>query len=456
MGDDGSRGTPLVDGHNCRESTAGFTGHRLPGVRRVLGTAAALGLLAVSATAAAPAAQADGAQGGGTTLPPIPRVLEGKACTKPSAKKASEPPWQQAVLNPALAWDLTEGDGATVAVVDTGVDATGSPALAGRVTAGPDVVAGGSAGTDCVGHGTFVAGLIAAAKPADVGFAGVAPGTHILAVRATEHDGTTSADHIAAGIEAAVKGGAKVVDVPVALASGSAALSAAVKAAQAKDVLVIAPAYGEQQESGKAAPFAYPAQLPGVVAVASLAPPDGLPDQQVPPATAPDLAAPGQNVLSIGPRGAGHFTGSGADLASGFVAGTAALVRSYRPDLTAPQVLSRLERTAYHYQGAGAGPLVGWGTVDPGSAVTANLSTSVHAGDTGAAEALRLPAPESGAAGHRAWIIAGASAVLLALMALAAAVIPRGQRRGWRPGRLAADGGGPSSGGPAGGTASGA
>ncbi|MFD9812155.1 S8 family serine peptidase [Streptomyces sp. NPDC059080] len=420
---------------NCRESTARFTARggirpRLTGGRRALTLLAAFGLLAA---AAAPAA-ADGP--GDVSLPPIPRGLEGSSCTKPSAKKISGRPWAQNVLRPELAWDLTEGDGATVAVIDTGVDAHGTPALAGRVEAGPDVAGGGSAGKDCVGHGTFVAGLIAAAKPDDAGFAGIAPSTHILSVRATADNGTTTPDHLAAGIDAAVAGGAQVIEVPVALASGSAELTASVQAARAKDVLIVAPAYGNQQlDSGKAAPAAYPAQLPGVVAVAALAPPDGLPDQQQPPRTAPDLAAPGDNVVSVGPRGGGHFTGSGADYASAVVAGAAALVRSYRPDLTAPQVLSRLQRTAYHYQGAVS--LVGSGTVDPGSAVTASLGAGR---DDGAdpAMALRLPAPPSRDAEHRAWTIAGVSAGLIALLGLAAAAVPRGQRRGWRPGRLSA------------------
>ncbi|WP_399083254.1 S8 family serine peptidase [Streptomyces sp. BBFR2] len=420
---------------NCRESTARFTARggyrpRLGGGRRALTLLAAFGLLAMGAGPAS----ADGPDG--ISLPPIPRGVEGKSCTKPSAKKISGRPWAQNVLRPELAWDLTEGDGATVAVVDTGVDAHGTPALAGRVKAGPDVAGGGASGKDCVGHGTFVAGLIAAAQPEDAGFAGIAPSTHILSVRATADNGTTTPDRLAAGIDAAVAGGAQVIDVPVALAAGSAKLTAAVKAARAEDALIIAPAYGaEQLDSGKAAPAAYPAQLPGVVAVASLAPPEGLPDQQQPPRTAPDLAAPGDNVVSVGPRGDGHFTGSGADYASAVVAGAAALVRSYRPDLTAPQVLARLQRTAYHYQGAVS--LVGAGTVDPGAAVTANLASGRGPAED-PATALRLPGPPSHAAEHRAWTIAGVSAGLIALLGLAAAAVPRGQRRGWRPGRLSA------------------
>ncbi|MFB8034359.1 hypothetical protein ACFC5Z_15750 [Streptomyces sp. NPDC056004] len=97
-----------------------------------------------------------------------------------------------------------------VAVVDTGVDAVHSPALAGRVT--PATTA---AGTDCIGHGT--------------GFAGVAPEAGIIAVRATESDGTATANSVAAGIDAAVARRARVIDVPIGLARSSPALVAAVR-----------------------------------------------------------------------------------------------------------------------------------------------------------------------------------------------------------------------------------
>jgi type VII secretion-associated serine protease mycosin len=409
------------------------------------------GLVLAGMAGVVPGAAAAGTDGG-TTLPQIPTVLQGAKCTKPSTKRPAAPPWQQVVLNPSGAWDLTEGAGVTVAVVDTGVDAKGSPALAGRVTVGPDVVSGGSAGTDCVGHGTFVAGLIAAGKSDDVGFAGVAPGTRILAVRVTEHDGSTTPDHVAAGIEAAVKGGARVVNVPIALPRDSAALRAAVQAARQQDVLIVAPAYAAQEDTETKAPAAYPAALPGVLAVASLAPPgDSVVSAQA-PTTAPNLAAPGESVMSIGPGGSGYFTGSGAEFASALVAGTAALTRSYRPDLTVSQVTARLERTAYHAAVVGPSPLVGWGVVDPAAAVTVTLPSTSRGGGAGAQQPFRLAAPASDSAERRAWVVAGGATGVILLAALVGAVVPRGRRRGWRPGVLgevSADGGVPASGGAA-------
>ncbi|MFE7352497.1 S8 family serine peptidase [Streptomyces sp. NPDC057543] len=393
--------------------------------RTALLPAAALALL-VSVCAAGPAEAADS--------PSLPAVSaappDDGSCVKPSTKHSDLTPWPQHFIAPSRAWPLSRGAGVTVAVVDTGVDAARTPALAGRVKAGPDVASGGTAGKDCTGHGTFVAGIIAAGQKPGVGFAGVAPDALILAVRVTAKDGSVTADRVAAGIRAAVAGGARVVDVPLALDRGSALLTSAVRDAVSHDVLVVAPAYGSPASSGDAAPAAYPAALPGVLAVAGLAPGGG-PDQKVAPATAPDIAAPGTSVMSIGPGGTGHFSGSGADLATGFVAGTAALVDGYRPGLTVQQLTDRLTATAY--PGAGSRALTGAGTVDPAGAVTAVLPPSApRPARPGPAPQLAAGTGDSAHAGAVA--VAGGAAGIVALTAFFAVVLPRARRRGWRPG----------------------
>lgn len=89
-------------------------------------------------------------------LPVVRSVLaEDDTCVEASEVKARSEPWTMGALGAARARPLSQGAGQTVAVVDTGVGES-APALAGRVTAI------GDAGKDCVGHGTFAAGLIAA------------------------------------------------------------------------------------------------------------------------------------------------------------------------------------------------------------------------------------------------------------------------------------------------------
>ncbi|MFE3944477.1 S8 family serine peptidase [Streptomyces sp. NPDC059118] len=138
------------------------------------------------------------------------------------------------------------------------------------------------------------------------------------------------------------------------------------------------------------APAAYPAAQRDVLAVAALGP-GGVADQKLAPRTAPDLAAPGNAVMSVGPGGTGSFTGDGADLATAFVAGAAALAAASHPDLTPPQPADRLTATAYRIPADRA--LVGAGTVDPAAAVTApGPGPSAHAASRAPA-GLRMPPP---------------------------------------------------------------
>ncbi|GAA4949201.1 hypothetical protein GCM10023238_14400 [Streptomyces heliomycini] len=75
--------------------------------------------------------------------------------------------------------------------------------------------------------------------------------------------------------------------------------------------------------------------------------PGGVRQKNAPPAHEPDLSAPGDEMVSVGPGGAGHYIGSGASLAAAGVAGTAALVRAYHPDLTAARPPAASSDTAY-------------------------------------------------------------------------------------------------------------
>jgi hypothetical protein len=345
-----------------------------------------------------------------------------------------EMPWAQALLDPRRAWALSDGTGVKVAVVDTGVDASSGSPLAGQVITGP-AVAGGSAGSakkaDCVGHGTFVAGLIAARPRGGVGFAGIAPGAKVLAIRATAEDGSTSAADLASGIGAAVRAGAKVVVVSAAVPAPSAKLASAVKNAAAHDVLVVAPATFEAP--GGTGP-GYPGTYPEVLAVGAIGPAGSPAGPMAQTAARVDLAAPGESVMSVGPGGDGHFTGSSAAFAAAFVGGAAALVRAYDPALTAAQVTGRLEATAYRPSGQVPTPVVGYGTVDPYAAVSQRApAISPAPAGAGRPDPVRLRA-----AAHTtspAWAALGVTAgavALIALLAAAAVIIPRGRARGWR------------------------
>ncbi|MGH3382479.1 MAG: S8 family serine peptidase, partial [Actinoallomurus sp.] len=197
-------------------------------LRAVTSVAAATATLLISALPGAAAAEPTP-----VGLPVIPSALaSGQHCTGASPTQAHAQPWTVRALSLSRVRQLSQGAGITVAVVDTGVG-SGVSALAGRVTAAS------GAGQDCVGHGTFVAGLIAGRADEATG-GGVAPQARVLAVRGTGPRGDTKPGTVAAAIRSAVDHGARVVYVAAALTTGRDELTAAVAYATGKDALVVA------------------------------------------------------------------------------------------------------------------------------------------------------------------------------------------------------------------------
>ncbi|RKS72669.1 type VII secretion-associated serine protease mycosin [Motilibacter peucedani] len=384
---------------------------------------------------------------GGVPLAPA-RAATSRCATTPDQQVAR--PWQQSRLQPGRVWPLTRGAGVTVAVIDSGVDAT-SPHLRGAVDVGPDVLGrpGGGSGVDCSGHGTEVASLVAGRVLAGTPFAGIAPEARVLSIRQTERleqgqpRGTTNG--MATAIRAAVAAGARVINISATAEGSTPALKAAVDYAVAHDVVVVAAAGNDDGtrpagDDGSTPPTYYPAAYPEVLAVAATDSADARADTSH-AADYVDVAAPGQQVVVAGANGPGRYAVvTGTSFATPLVAGTVALVRAYLPQLTAAQVVARIEATA-DAPPAGRDAGVGAGVVDPYAAVTAVLpaegAAGVHSAPPVAAAALPVPRHA-----HRTSLIgvvlAAAGLGAAALLAVVALVLPRGRRRGWAPGRVTA------------------
>jgi len=282
----------------------------------------------------------------------------------------AERPWAQQALRFSAVWNRTRGAGVTVAIVDSGVDA--NPQFGDRVIPGPDLVAGTKRGippgADCVGHGTAVASIIAAAPVPGVSFTGVAPAARILSVKISGTD-TFPTSVTPQGIMDAVDFGADVINLSLATPDDVPALRNAVEYALRHNVVVVAAA-GNDLPQGGTGPF-YPAAYPGVLAVGAVGPGGvlaGFSDRHTPVG----VTAPGVNVTTAYP---GTFPAAydpeqnGTSFAAAFVSGVVALVRSAHPELNAAQVVARIEATAH----GAAGPGTGHGLVDPVRAVTAVL-----------------------------------------------------------------------------------
>ncbi|MEU1842495.1 type VII secretion-associated serine protease mycosin [Micromonospora sediminicola] len=389
----------------------------------------ALAALAILLVAGLPAAPAAARAPSGCAAPPAP------------ARPVAEQPWPQQRYAPDRLAPLATGAGVVVAVVDSGVDRS-HPQLAGRVLDGADFLDPGGDGTrDCAGHGTGVASIIAAAPRPGVAFRGLAPDARVLPVRVSEQQvvegresgRTVDAADFARAIRWAVDHDADVLNLSVVLYADDPAVRAAIAYAVRRDVVVVAAA-GNLHDSGDPRP--YPAAYDGVLGVGAIGR-DGARAAFSQTGPYVDLVAPGSEVLMAAPR-QGHHRAEGTSYATPFVSGTAALLRQYRPGLSAAGVAGRIVAGTDPAPGRGEG--YGAGVLNPYRAVTESPGETPARPRAGAALPAERPDPAAldrrsrrATARDRALLVAGVTGGAAALVALLAVVLPRGARRRWNP-----------------------
>ena len=266
---------------------------------------------------------------------------------------------RDADVDAVAAWDITRGGGTKVAIIDSGV-AIDHEDISHKVVARAnfsDTIIDEPADYDRYGHGTHVAGIVAA-EHNSTGVAGVCPDCTILDVKVLGDTGAGSSSAVAEGIDWAVANGAKVINMSLGQSVPSLTLEAAIKNAWSKGVVLVAAA----GNSGTQAPI-YPAAYPKVIAVAAT---DNN-DVKAPFSTYGewvDVAAPGVGVYSTFPnhdfvlglqngRHKGYDLASGTSMASPIVAGVAGLVWSSDPDSTNESVREDIESTAEPIEGTG-------------------------------------------------------------------------------------------------------
>ncbi|MGB2953831.1 MAG: S8 family serine peptidase [Gaiellaceae bacterium] len=258
-----------------------------------------------------------------------------------------------------------------VAVVDSGIDGS-HPEFAGRIVAWKSFV-GGSALVDTAGHGTFVAGEIAAATDNGHGIAGMAPGARLVVAKVVRPDGTVEPYVEAEAIRWAVDQGARVVNLSLGATRDpleptydffSPLEQSAVAYAVAKGAVVVA-SVGNADGNTVPWPFAdYPAAFPHVIGVSAYGPDGSVPEFSNRDSLYNDIAAPGERILSTFPRkltaksptcrDQGYSScapppyrhGDGTSFAAPQVSAAAAMLLSIRPRLTPDQVAYLLERSA--------------------------------------------------------------------------------------------------------------
>ena len=243
---------------------------------------------------------------------------------------------------PKIGWDqvfgTSIGGSATVAILDTGVDGS-QPELAGKLVAGTSLL-GTSATTDPNGHGTAMAGIVAAGTNNGSGIAGVGyDGVRIMPVTVLGSDGTGRDSDVIEGLVWAADHGADVALMAFSASGYSSALQAAIDYAWSKGVVLVAATGNDGSSSA-----AFPAGDRGVVGVSNTDQSDTLNASSNYGADT-FLAAPGTDILTVVPGG-GTTSVTGTSASAAHVAAAAALLRAADGSLSNGVIVGRLARTA--------------------------------------------------------------------------------------------------------------
>ena len=292
-----------------------------------------------------------------------------------------------AAIGAQEAWTQSSGAGVLVAVLDTGIQLD-HPDLAANVWTNPGEIPGNGRDDDSDGivddvhganmfdlnanvnddngHGTHVAGIIAARQGNGIGGSGVAPDAKILPVKVLDSTMSGNTDTLAAGIRYAVDRGAKILNVSVNTDSPTDTVTAAVRYAGEHGAIIVASA-GNNGRNIDLVP-SYPASLtdPAVFAIGA-EDEDGLLWQLSNTGKlSVDLAAPGEHIASTA-TGSKYQSRTGTSAAAPFVAGSLALLAAARPDLPMSVLKAVISETTRHTSLLDS--VLGGGRLDVGAAM---------------------------------------------------------------------------------------
>lgn len=315
-------------------------------------------------------------------------TASGDECMVGAERWVADRPLAYAQLGIDRAHRVSTGEGVLVAVVDSGVDSSNAH-LKDATRSGENIAGSGAATDDEDGHGTAIAGQIAARAVDGSGVLGIAPDAEILPVKVydtTEASGNDDAVEpnlamIARGIDWAADRGAQVIVVALSSTENNPAVATAVQRATQQGSLVVASsgnratAADDEQVDGARYPAGYQQAL-GVAAATD----DGAASDQAIHGTQVDLASPAQNVATA-------YFGDGdcvmsqdapsTSFATGYVAGVAALVAAAHPDEGPEMWKWRLEVTGLRANPSQRTDQLGWGVVSAYDALTVTPSTQL-------------------------------------------------------------------------------
>lgn len=247
----------------------------------------------------------------------VEALVRGGISAKPTPIQSAETlPWGVDRIDAGKVWTVTTGDPIRVAIIDTGIDVK-HPDLIDNLKGGVSAVGYTTSYNDDNGHGTHVAGIVAAIDN-EIGVIGVGPKIDLYAVKVLDRRGSGNLSDVIEGLEWAISNGIQVVNMSLGTASNVLSFQEAVQRVNAAGIVQVAAAgnnYGA---------VIYPAAYSEVIAVSATDKTDTIASWS---SRGPeiDLAAPGANIYSTY-KGSTYKTLSGTSMAAPHVAGTAALV----------------------------------------------------------------------------------------------------------------------------------
>lgn len=270
---------------------------------------------------------------------------------KSSAALEKGIPWGVSQIKAPHAWSTTTGHRVKVGVIDTGVDFS-HPDLQQSLSRGINLLNRSMLPHDDNGHGTHIAGTIAAANQLQ-GMIGVAPRALISPVKAFDHNGSAFVSDIILGIEWCVRNRINVINMSFGMKTRSKALLGAVINAHNAGVIIVA----SSGNDGKRRTVDYPARYPQTIAVGAtnkLRRVAAFSNR----GTYIDVYAPGDKIVSAWLRGK-YNEMSGTSMATSHVSGAIALLLAHKPDLTPSEIKSIIKRSVQPLRGSKARRTIG-------------------------------------------------------------------------------------------------
>jgi len=277
--------------------------------------------------------------------------------------------WALSKIDASTAWQLSSsGKGVTIAIADSGLDLYHEEFTQTIIITGPNYVNPNTLPLDDYGHGTHVAGIIAATANNGVGVAGVSGQAKIMPLKVLDHAGDGKLSSLVDAVYYAVDQGADIINMSIGIKGSKwpceadiTPLAKAFEYADQHGVLLVG-ASGNANQNG----VYCPATLDTVIAVGSTTRFDGRSgfsnygDRL-------DVVAPGSSIYSTKPNSYGSLNGT--SMATPHVSGLAALIWSFRPDLTHTEVRQIIETTVDDLGEPGKDEFFGWGRINAGRAL---------------------------------------------------------------------------------------